>query len=160
MTSTGARLWRPTCLTSSKRWAAGNLSARTALQTGLISTCQAVLKPACSKPWSNPPMPANRLPTVGGRLDGVCVLDGGVGVIHSAFFQWRSEALRYGARGPQRIHRAAALALDFEVTELSLAELAVAGTAANIVFVHCCKFVSCQENADKLRPLSRVSGPR
>jgi hypothetical protein len=32
---------------------------------GLISTCQAVEKPAFSKPMSKPPMPANRLPMVG-----------------------------------------------------------------------------------------------
>lgn len=53
-------------LTSSYRFTAGQCFASTERQKGSISTCQRTSKPARSKPKSNPPIPANKLPTVGG----------------------------------------------------------------------------------------------
>ena len=48
--------------------------ASTLRHQSLISTCQTVSNPARSKPRSNPPIPANRLPTVGLRSVGILVI--------------------------------------------------------------------------------------
>jgi hypothetical protein len=63
MTSTGRRLPLPAVRMSPCRWTWGQCLARRARAQGSISTCQAIWKPARSKPRSKPPMPEKREPT-------------------------------------------------------------------------------------------------